>query len=288
MIRHFLAVSSATLLAVSFVALPAFAATGTSAMGTVVTNVGTAVTSSGSSNTSSNTAVGSNGSTGIGVSVTGNTSSSSNTTATGVSVSTGNGVSTSGMPGVSVGTNSSSTNMMMTTGTLTLSSSDSAVMNANSMTTPDGAMVSSGTQLNTYAAAVVHSDSNIQNVQLSNTMVGMTYKEQGKLFGFIPLSVNTHAQVDQTGAVTITYPWYHFLVSTDDSGLQSNIQASVHSTMANFMPAAANAQLSARAQAELMDDLEAGFKSHSMTSGSMGSSASSSDTTDGMASTSAQ
>jgi hypothetical protein len=158
---------------------------------------------------------------------------------------------------------------------------------SNTAAMTDPAQVSTGTDLNTYADAAMHSDSNIQNVQLSNTAVAMTYSEPGKLFGFIPVSLSTKAAVDASGNVTVSYPWYHFLVSTNDANLKSDLQARIQSTMDNDASASANAAatnsamastsnstvnstnnsiatndgFSARMQAEIMADLEDGFSS---------------------------
>jgi hypothetical protein len=160
--------------------------------------------------------------------------------------------------------------MGMTSGMLDLSNTDDSVTNfkdsgsamaGGSMgaSMSDAAMVSTSDQLKTYAAGMMHSNANVESVQSSNSSVSMNYKESGKLFGFIPTMVKVRSTTDANGNVSLSYPWYHFLVSTNDSTLKSDMESSIKSSVSG----SASGTLSARMQAEFMADMATAFSSTS-------------------------
>jgi hypothetical protein len=146
---------------------------------------------------------------------------------------------------------------------VSLMSSDPTVVNFSGSMAPtasDAAMVQSSDQLSTYAAGMMHADANIQDVQSSPSMVSVSYKKPGELFGFIPTTITEQGEVKSDGTVTFSYPWYHFLVSTNDNAnLQTNLQAQVQPMLNANM----NGTFSAQDQAQIMAALYTGMSAKS-------------------------
>ena len=95
--------------------------------------------------------------------------------------------------------------------------------------------------LSGYIAAEMKADKNISSVESASGEVAVTYKQPAKLFGFIPVTIAATATVDASGNVEVSYPWYAFLMVTNESDLEARIQDSVDATLG------ANAQLGAGA-----------------------------------------
>ncbi len=233
MITRILAVSSATLSLLALTVLPASAAYLTSDTSAVVgtPSVGASVGASGTATTNAGAETNSNYNSG-----------SSTATSTSVSVTT----------------------TTTTTGDTTpfvLSNTDDAVLNFSNNATPavsDASTVGTRDQLSAYAAGVMHSDDNIQNVQMSSSSVIMNYKQPGRFLGFIPVTVSTQAQVNQDGSVSISHPWYDFLAMTNDSAIRTSIQAQLQQSMASTTPGG-DIAFSPQMQAQIMADMHTAF-----------------------------
>ena len=91
--------------------------------------------------------------------------------------------------------------------------------------------VDATTNANIYAVSnhsvqtMVAGDTNITNVALSKTSVGITYPVQAKLFGIFPLTLTAHTEIANDGSVSIQYPWYTFLFSSNQAQVETKLKA---------------------------------------------------------------
>ncbi|GEM_PF-916575 len=109
--------------------------------------------------------------------------------------------------------------------------------------------------LSGYVAAEMKADSNISSVEAASGNVAVSYKQRAKLFGFIPVTIDATADVDASGNVTVSYPWYAFLMVTNKSDLETRIQNRVSADV--NLDASANANADANATAEATAQLTA-------------------------------
>ena len=109
--------------------------------------------------------------------------------------------------------------------------------------------------LSGYVAGQMKADSNISSVSAASDSVEMSYKQHAKLFGFIPVTVDAKATVDGSGNVSVSYPWYAFLMATNKSDLEADIQSRV-STDLN-VAVSSSGQASAESAARLSADEQA-------------------------------
>ena len=101
---------------------------------------------------------------------------------------------------------------------------DSGAVEAT-VSSPSG--VETQADLSGYIAAEMKADKNISSVESASGEVAVTYKQPAKLFGFIPVTIAATATVDASGNVEVSYPWYAFLMVTNESDLEARIQDSV-------------------------------------------------------------
>ena len=92
--------------------------------------------------------------------------------------------------------------------------------------------------------------------------IDFTFNPIPKLFGFIPVTVNATANVDANGNVTVSYPWYAFLMSTNRADLETKIQSNVSADAGASAKADAQAaaQFSAEAQARVIAAVKAAMQ----------------------------
>jgi hypothetical protein len=128
--------------------------------------------------------------------------------------------------------------------------------NAIASNTKPAIEVKSNDDLSGYVAAQMSYDNNISTVSASSNHVAVTYKQAAKLFGFIPVKVDTTATVNADGSVSISYPWYVFLASTSKADLQSKIEGKVRGDLS----ANASAGLSTNEQAKLVNDVKSAMQ----------------------------
>ena len=117
--------------------------------------------------------------------------------------------------------------------------------------------VSSDADLPEFVAAQIAADENVSEVKASANNVSVTYEQQAKLFGFIPVTVDVTATVRADGSVDVRYPWYAFLMVTNESALETVIENRVEAIVsANATgKASAGATLTAQAQAVLVNEV---------------------------------
>jgi len=116
--------------------------------------------------------------------------------------------------------------------------------------------VESDTDLKAYATVLMQADENVSDVSLSEDMVSVRYQQPAELFGFIESSLTVEASVDAQGTVTVSYPWYSFLYSTNKAEVEAAVEAAVPSVSVNT-----STGLSASTQAEILEKVHAALQS---------------------------
>ena len=145
-------------------------------------------------------------------------------------------------------------------GLITVTRADVSSEESAQATVSTPSAVRTSADLSAYASEVVQADENVDAVAASADSVSVSYKQSAKLFGFIPIFLSATATVDSTGEVSIRYPWYAFLATTNSASLQSSVKAATAATTAANTSADASAELSAAAQAKLIDEVRAAMK----------------------------
>ncbi|MBI4094042.1 hypothetical protein HY417_03695 [Candidatus Kaiserbacteria bacterium] len=122
--------------------------------------------------------------------------------------------------------------------------------------------VSADADISGYVAAQMAADTNVSKMESSKTRVSVTYPQRAMLFGFMPITVDATATVLADGTVDVRYPWYAFLMVTNEADLESEIEGRVSTLPSPSLTASAEAslELSARAQAELIDTIRAAME----------------------------
>lgn len=124
--------------------------------------------------------------------------------------------------------------------------------------------VTTRADLEAYASSRVAANERVEQVEFSGERMRISFKEEGRLFGFIPVAMTSHAEVRADGSVEISRPWYRFLVATSggaqaDVDLETRIQAALSASPSMLADASAeasqNASLSASAQARILDEV---------------------------------
>jgi len=89
--------------------------------------------------------------------------------------------------------------------------------------------VRSEASLESYAATAVRDTDRIESLELGTEGMRMLYRTDAKFLWFIPASLNTDIAIGTEGQVTARYPWYAFLMSTNETSdeLASRIQSRI-------------------------------------------------------------
>ena len=114
------------------------------------------------------------------------------------------------------------------------------------------AEVETSSELSLFASAVVKTDENVDEVGLSEDAVSLRYKQRAKLFGIIPVFVYVKATTDSNGNVSVSYPWYGFLLSQEE---RVNVETDLQATVSQSLAASADATLTSSAQAQLLEEM---------------------------------
>ncbi len=95
--------------------------------------------------------------------------------------------------------------------------------------------------LESYLGASVQNDERLTSVAISDNRMDLTYKRDGRLLWIVPIQMGTRVSVDAEGEVSVRYPWYSFLVATDESrvDLEARLRGEVNAVEAGL---AANAE----------------------------------------------
>lgn len=69
----------------------------------------------------------------------------------------------------------------------------------------------SGQDLDNFARGILIEDENVDEVQIAEEGVAMSYRVRGKFLGVVDLPMRARSQVYADGRVKVKYPWYSFL-----------------------------------------------------------------------------
>ena len=178
-------------------------------------------------------------------------SGSANTTAGSASSNDSAETDSSGDAQGSAESNTSAQINLGTVLTVTRADVDSGAVKANAKS---AASVSTEADVSGFAAAKISSDARIARVETSSQKVSVGYWMDGKLFGFIPMTIETTAIANANGTVEVSHPWYGFLVKIDES---ADITTSVKNRVSGDLAASAEAGFSASTQARIVDHMAA-------------------------------
>ncbi|MBI4079893.1 hypothetical protein HY414_01515 [Candidatus Kaiserbacteria bacterium] len=115
--------------------------------------------------------------------------------------------------------------------------------------------VQAESDLSGFVAAQIMADVNVSKVETSRDRISVTYPQKAKLLGFIPVTVQATAMVEADGSVDVQYPWYAFLMVTNEADLEAEIASRIVAKAT--LETSATAELTANAQAELIDEVRA-------------------------------
>ncbi|HRH55693.1 MAG TPA: hypothetical protein PK609_02400 [Candidatus Paceibacterota bacterium] len=117
--------------------------------------------------------------------------------------------------------------------------------------------VRSAASLEAYAATLLRNDERVKDIRVEQDSFELHYNLAARFLGFIPGSVTAKVAVDGEGQVSVKYPWYAFLMATDES--RAELEARIASDLAeeNGLSADASATTSASTSriAQLMESV---------------------------------
>lgn len=131
--------------------------------------------------------------------------------------------------------------------------------------------VESRSDLEAYASSRMATTDRIENAEFSGERMRVSFKEDGRFLGFIPVTMTSHAEVNADGSVKVTRPWYGFMVATDasaDGDLESRIEAATRASSELMAETSGTASLSASTQAQILDVIVASLESSTQASAS--------------------
>lgn len=117
--------------------------------------------------------------------------------------------------------------------------------------------VSTQEDLRSFISNSLHDDSDLQAMTFTNDDVEVAYASRGKLLAFIPVTLTTTAHVNANGEVTVSHPWYRFLVMEDSN---ADIEASIKAAIGSMIKANGEGPLSVRQAAAIAARVHEVFK----------------------------
>lgn len=132
--------------------------------------------------------------------------------------------------------------------------------NEQAVTHMSSASVTNDASLSLFARNVVAENEDVEKVSVNDDAVTLWYRQDAKLFGIIPIGLRTEVTADATGDVAITYPWYHFLVTTKDDVDEGTVEARVQAAISGQANAQGSVQIhAATLRARILEALESVF-----------------------------
>lgn len=117
----------------------------------------------------------------------------------------------------------------------------------NQGVTVESTSVNDDASFSAFVKSKVKSDEKIKEVRSTESDVKVDYQAKAKFLGFIPFTTTVSVVVDNDGIVTVSYPWYKFLIAVqNDTELRANVEAKAKASAdANL---GAGSSVSAKAQ----------------------------------------
>ena len=114
--------------------------------------------------------------------------------------------------------------------------------------------VVSDNDVEAFAAATLRTHERVEGVNVSENEVRVSFKEDARLLGVFPMSVTSRVVAMADGSVRIERPWYSFLLWGERKEIAADLEARVRAALEDGS-LTTNGELSARAQARLMDEV---------------------------------
>lgn len=122
-----------------------------------------------------------------------------------------------------------------------------------------GTSTSPSETVRAHAALVAQNDANVKAIALASDKVSISYRQPAKLFGFITIHVPVHVSVEASGETKVSYPWYRFLMATDQAGIAVRTKAIADRHVSAKVKS--DAAFSAQVEMQLIDSLQTMLKS---------------------------
>ena len=105
----------------------------------------------------------------------------------------------------------------------------------------DADFVRSAASLESYASATVRADERLESIEVADGRMDMTYRKEAKFLWLIPVSMTVDVSVSENGEVAVRYPWYAFLMQTDErrADLEARLAAEIRDINASLETSAA-------------------------------------------------
>lgn len=149
-------------------------------------------------------------------------------------------------------------------GSLRLDRDDAKVENSTAGSASADTVNTDG-DLESYAAATLRDHESLENVDVTEDHVSLSFKEDARLFGFIPLTMTSRLMADANGNVTIVRPWYSFMVMGTTERSTTDLKARVQAILSSAKTE--DGHLTTRGQAVLMHELTLALGGSSATVG---------------------
>ena len=133
----------------------------------------------------------------------------------------------------------------------------------NQATVSDPAAVSNSDTLSAYAHTSIQNDPNVDSIGIKDNEVDVSYRQDGKLFGFIPVSVDANTTVNADGSVKVHYPWYRFLVGLDQGSVKADLETKLQTTMPQpQVNSSGTAYFTVSEEAQVLSQIQTYMKAH--------------------------
>lgn len=124
---------------------------------------------------------------------------------------------------------------------------------------PDIAGIQDDEDITSYVSDVISANTDVRALKLTSEAVNLDYEAPAALFGFIPMTVPARISVSKDKTVDVSYPWYSFLMSTNEEELQDAVSKTVGDALS---ASAGDTQdgFSAKIQATIANSILSAFK----------------------------
>ncbi len=127
-----------------------------------------------------------------------------------------------------------------------------------------GVETSADARLRSAVNAIAAEDANVSAVSVSESEVMLAYQQPAELFGFISITVPVKVAIEASGKAEVRYPWYRFLLATNQESVEARVDALVREQV--DASAGADASIKAEAALELVESLHAVLQSEAAVS----------------------
>ena len=115
----------------------------------------------------------------------------------------------------------------------------------------DTSSVTSDADFLAYARGQMRQDEHLSRVTTSSDAVVLERARRARLFGLIPISIMTTTTLSADGTLEVTYPWFSFLLLTDEAAVKAALKSRVDIISGEVFSAASKARLLAQVEVAL-------------------------------------